>query len=205
MKLLTGGLTFVLALCLAGTTQANFVIDDFTPGGTDTGTLVSAVGSGGAFVTPSGSLISAGSNGASGLLTYNISAATPNPTGYGYFSTLAIDLVAVGDWQVEFVIDNDTGTVGGEGSSVAPTFIANGSTTTSVDLIASLGTENLNGLQQLMLRFTALAPDVNGNRVMTLSNIAAVPEPTSFALLGLTCLGGGAVASRRRRRKAIAA
>lgn len=208
MKRLTGGLALLLALCLSGNVQANFVIDDFDAGTTDdTGSFNSAVGVGGgsALAVPSGVFINAGGAGQGADVIFDISAASPNPTGYGYFSTLVLDLAAVGDWNVEFIIDNDAGTMGGEGMSVAPTAVADTATGASVDLIASLGTGNLNGLEQLTLRFTSVAPGGLGNRTLFLQGVAAVPEPTSFALLGITCLGGGAVATRRRRRKELAA
>lgn len=204
MRTLKGSLALAALLCAMPATQAEFVIDDFSgPGAADTGsantmrTSATLVGAGFLFPAGPASITGVAAGAGDGFdLVYAIGPAAPNPTGFGYFSSLALtDLVAVGDWEVSFTISNG---IGPDGDSVAPTFIATGSSIAVVDLVPSTHTSNLNGLSELTLRFRNLTEDA-GSRVLTIGNIAAVPEPTSIALLGLTGLGGVVVVRRRRK------
>lgn len=203
MRTLKGSLALAALLCAMPATQAEFVIDNFSgPGAGDTGSAntmrTSATLVGGGFLFPAGAGSLTGVAGAAGAgfdLTYAIGAAAPNPTGFGYFSSLALDLIAVGDWEVSFTISNG---IGPDGDSIAPTFIGTGSTVALVDLVPTTHTSNLNGLSELTLQFRNLTDDT-GSRVLTLTGITAVPEPTSIALLGLTGLGGVVVVRRRRK------
>ena len=111
---------------------------------------------------------------------------------------LAFDVVsAVGDWVVTMTYDGLGGT--GADGVVVGTINNLDSGIVSFDLATGGNTGHLNGLQNLQLQFESTTAGSLGNRVLTLNSLAAVPEPSSIALLGLTGLGGVVVARRRKR------
>jgi len=209
----------------AATAKADFVLDDFaiaqnvnTLGGS--GTVTTAPGVDRTITTPGlpadfttistggGNFSATGTDvGSTFTMTYDF--ATPydlHSTGSGIPNNpLVLDLFAsvTGAWEL---VATYTSATAGASASFAPIAI------TAPGAIGLDGRLLGNGLlastvDSISLVFTATAVD-GGSTVATLENtsasIAAVPEPGSIALLGLTGICGTVIVRRRKAKKEIA-
>ncbi|MBB01747.1 MAG: hypothetical protein CMJ47_03790 [Planctomyces sp.] len=197
-------LTLLATVLLAGSSaNASIVIDDFLttdPGVSGTGTTADltrdtfALTSGGGFATiVGGTGTFTGGPNSSFTATYDIGGGFPNPNGFGYFSTLLLDLGNVtGNWQISFETDNG-GSV--DGVSKAPVTVSPlASQVVSLDLYNNTHASTLNNLDVLTLNFST-----TDGGTFNINRITAVPEPTTMALLTPLMLGG--VFYRRRKAK----
>lgn len=231
MKLLTGCLTLAAMLCCMPASQAEMVIDNFaaaelrlfngttgptalTGDVTGTRTLVLADSGFGSINTGGGGVNTTITADGSGLATpqasfiYDFAAPVDlHSTGTGISNNpLVLDLFESVTGAFELIVTYTSSV--GSASFSAITVSAPGAVT--VD-----GRDLGNGLlastvDQVRLDFRATALGiVDGASGAQFSNtsasIAAVPEPTSIALLGLTGLGGIVVARRRRKQTEAAA
>jgi hypothetical protein len=125
------------------------------------------------------------------------------PTGVlGYNHVLKFGgLATVGDWALTITAtgtgSNQPGTMT---VGVAHGFVGD----LIVDLTNLVHVGNLNGIQSFRFAATAVNAihvDGDGNlgSALTMNYMAAVPEPASLALLGLTAIGGFFVNRRRKR------
>ena len=225
MKLVTGSLTLAAMLMCMPVSQADFVIDDFQGAGETTLTAINGV-SPGNIVTQSAIAVDGGLRttvigAASGVtqLTYG-SAFAALATGVGNTvkisytlsspfdlhssgafagSPLLLDLFSVvnGTWDLVATYhstttgesaDFDTVTISSAGPiGLTGTELGRGALASTVDSIDLLFTVN------------TLGAGSSASFSITGGSIAAVPEPTSIALLGLTGLGGVVVARRRKK------
>jgi hypothetical protein len=208
MKSMLRGLALAVALIVPAVSQAEFVMDNFgngTFGNTSpdaTGvTRTGVLGTGGYSPTWLGSLLQiSGSNNPAGYFEYtlNFAGGVPAPIlGYNHWLALRT-LAVVGTWNVTLTATGTGGSTPGEATYV----LADGSGDATLNLTALSDVGNLNGLNSLTVRYQATAPDSNGNRTLTIGQMAAVPEPASMLLLGSTAIGG--LIYNRRRKKALA-
>lgn len=203
MKSLKGGLALAALLMAMPAAQAEFVVDNFT-GAADTGFAdttrsgVSLVG-GAVFGGVSAGTLAITTTEAGGGADWSLNFVS-NTTGvlnagmlgYNHFLRLGGLNVSGGDWTLTVTATGAGGNVPGSAAYA----IAEGTPETILDLTALSNVGNLNGLTSLDF---SLRKDAAGLGQFVVSNIAAVPEPTSIALLGLTGLGGVVIARRRRK------
>ena len=209
MRTLKGSLALAALLCAMPATQANFVIDDFVSNadtGFDDSTRSAITFAGIPPTVPVGSLsISTGSVGPFAEFTLSFPTNTtgilnPGILGYNHFLALG-GLSVTGFWDLTITASDGAG---GAEDGVLTVGLTDGTSGTQVvDLVGLSNVGNLNNLESLKFRFesTGTVPDGFGGDVaaLTIGSIAAVPEPTSIALLGLTGLGGVVVVRRRRK------
>ncbi len=215
MKMMMRGLALAVALIVPAVSQAEFVVDDFiaasginhTGFADTTRSAVVRVGQIGGVSGGSLSLGTASINSTSSWTLNFVSNTTgvldPGALGYNHFLALR-DLAVIGNWSLMITATGTGGTVPG----MMTVALANGTTgTQTVDLTGLSNVGNLNGLTNLQFKLTALSlvPDGGGGNIATfdMGSMAAVPEPTSMALLGLTAVGGF-FANRRRKKTVVA-
>lgn len=196
-----------LALVAASSANANVILNgnfesgDFGPGWTSTGNVQVAT------LVSGGSYFGGGSVAKNGnfLVAFNGGQAAPNGVVSQTFGT---------SQGTEYAVTFDFGaTSNGFQQIMADILGANGSVlksfgTTGVNAPADLQTFTFSFIansDSSTLRFTDFSGNNSNNQDGLLDNVAvaAVPEPTSIALLGLGLLG--VVASRRKSAKAKAA
>ncbi len=226
MKSILRGLALTVALIVPAVSQAELVFDNFVTGqsGALPNTITSTVTTGTGVVGinrsynaragisgstasnfTAGLDLNSGSVGAFADWTLSMSSGFFGPGLLGYNHYLVLKgLNTVGDWSLKI-----TATGSDPNQGVMTVAIADGTTGDKiVDLTGLSHVGSLNGLTALNFRATVLvlgSDGINPNVIAGLSStgFAAVPEPTSMALLGLTAVGGF-FANRRRKKTVIA-
>jgi len=200
------GLALAAVLFVPSISKAEFVVDNFDAGTGVAGVTRSAftTSGGGTLALLGGGILTNVASGAGSWTEFTLTLApgVPSPLvsvlGYDHWLQLR-SLVTVGDWAVTITARNAG--LGDATPGVMTAAIADGSTSALVNLVGLSDVGNLNGLSDLTIRFTNVT-DSAGSRVLSISQLAFVPEPATMTLLGLTAVGGLFVHRRRKTQAA---